>query len=467
MNKTQKILIIGLLFLAFVFIFAGYYIQKKILAPPNVVFILIDTVRADCINPELNPNPITPFLSNLTKKSIYIPNAITPCSWTKPTLATFLTGLPPEKHGVRYSVMKEDPNAPTSDILSDAILTLPEYLAQHGYETYAVQTNANLAPLLGFAQGFKKSHFYFDNGGIASTVTTKSLEFMRNPRQPFFLYAHYMDPHMPYTPPDSFLQYFKTTANITDEEKSRLEPDPFFEYATNLIYYLIGKREEPPPFELSTSAQNEIKRRYHAEIRFTDAEIEKLVQFISHKFPNTIFFIISDHGEEFWEHKGVGHGTTVYEEQIRVPVIIYGKGILPKRVDKNISTAGLAKTIVSLIGLPIPPQFEGYDLIKQNDDVISKIVTWGPWSDMDLNLEAVVDYPWKLILDKNKNTVKLFNISNDPNENLDISADYPNTVQKLMSYISNEEQEKYYNTGNTTSLPPDMIQKLKALGYLD
>lgn len=470
MSFRKIIFIASLIIIGFAFILSGHYFQINYLSRPNIVFILIDTLRADCINPDEEPHPITPFLSKLAKQSIYFPSAVTPCSWTKPTMATLLTGLPPEKHGVRYSVRNENPDSPVSDVLSDTIITLPEYLSQYGYETYAVQTNANLVSLLGFAQGFRKDHFIFTNDAPASIVTEKSIQFIKNAKQPFFLYSHYMDPHLPYNPPPQFLNLIsKLKLNKTPiVDETYIAPAVVVNYMMELVYYNLGKRSEPPSHEFTEEEKEELQRRYYAEIRFADAEIEKLVNMVKKKFPNTIFVILADHGEEFWEHKGVGHGTSLYEEQIRVPVIIYGRGIKPKKIDTPVSTLGFAKTVASLIDLPSHSQFEGQSFVAEvNRNIPIEMVTWGPWKDMDLNLKGVIKYPWKFILNKNTNEKELYNLIEDPKELKDVAEEYPDMVSKLMEYIETSSKEKFISPSeNTTEIPQDLKEQLEKHGYL-
>lgn len=469
MSFRQIILVILTLFLGLIFIFSGYYFQINYLSKPNIVFILIDTLRADCINPDKESNFVTPFLSKLAKQSIYIPSAVTPCSWTKPTMATLLTGLPPEKHGVRYSVRNEDPNAPVSDVLNDAIITLPEYVSRHGYETYAVQTNANLVPLLGFAQGFHENHFIFANDAPASVVTEKSIQFINNAKQPFFLYCHYMDPHLPYNPPPQFLNLMKSLNETSIVDETYIAPNVIIDYMTELVYYNLGKRSDPPSHEFTEQEKQELRKRYHAEIRFADAEIEKLVNTIKKRFPNTVFVILADHGEEFWEHKGVGHGTSLYEEQIRVPIIIHGRGIKPERINTTVSLTGFAKTLVSLMDLPTFPKFEGYNFLTERDkNTIIETVTWGSWRDMGLNLKAVMKYPWKLILNRNTDKKELYHLIEDPGELNDISKEHPDIVSELMAYIeiSSSYKEEKSTPENTTALPPDLKEQLEKQGYL-
>ncbi|HOQ32629.1 MAG TPA: sulfatase [Candidatus Hydrogenedens sp.] len=467
MSFRQIFLIIFIIAIGSVIILFGYYFQKNYVSKPNIVFILIDTLRADCINPDVEPNPITPFLSKLAQKSIYFSCAVTPCSWTKPTMATLLTGLPTEKHGVRYSVRNEDPNAPVSDVLNDTFTTLPEYLSQQGYETYAVQSNANLAPLLGFAQGFREDHFIFQNDAPASFVTEKSIQFVNKTKRPFFLYSHFMDPHLPYNPPSQYLNLLKNSDGAV-VDKTYIAPNVIINYLMELVYYNLGKRSEPPSHDFTEQEKKELRRRYHAEIRFTDAEVEKLVTIIKKKYPNTIFFILADHGEEFWEHKGAGHGTSLYEEQIRVPVIIHGRGIKPKKIDTPISIAGFAKTVVSLVDLPPPSQFEGYNLLEEKDKSTRiEMVTWGPWKDMGLNLKGIMKYPWKLILDRNTNKIELYNLTEDPKELTNVYERHPEIVSELMEPIESTSHKKEIPTSeNTMTLPAELKEQLEKQGYL-
>ncbi len=433
-----------------------------------MVFILIDTLRADCINPSLKPHPITPFLSSLAEESIYFSNAVTPCSWTKPTLATFLTGVSPEKHQVRYSTINEDPNNPTSDILPESYLTLPEYLSQKGYETYAVQTNGNLVPLLGFSQGFKPENYIVELGATAQTVTQKAKELLMKAKNPFFLYLHYLDPHAPYSPPADIVKNIPSEQTLSEEEKQWTSPEKYMEYLMDLVRYKTHVKPTPPEFEYSEAGKKEIHRLYLGEVLCADTEVKKIIDFIKKNFPKTIFVIVSDHGEEFWEHDGVGHGTTLYEEQVRVPVIIHGWKISPKRIDKPVSTAGLANTILKLLNLPTPPQFEEPDMLtlSEKEDVSSYMITWGPWKELNIEYKGLIKPPWKLIEDVKKGEIQLYNLDEDSKETIDVSKTNQSVVESLLGEMNYYKTKGESTVPNTTELPSDIKNQLESLGYL-
>ncbi|MCX8064654.1 MAG: sulfatase [Candidatus Hydrogenedentes bacterium] len=468
MNKTQKILVCVLIIVGFTFIWAGHYIKKIIPPYPNIVFILIDTLRADCVDPSLKPHPITPFLSSLAENSIYFSDAVTPCSWTKPTMATLFTGISPEKHQVRYSTINEDPNKPTSDVLPEKYLTLPEYLSQYGYETYAVQTNGNLVPQLGFAQGFNPENYHFLLGAVASTVTQKAKEILSNAKSPFFLYLHYLDPHAPYSPPMEILEKVANEQILSEEEREWTKPHKYMEYLTDLIKYRTKTKAEPPNFEYSNAGKQELHRLYLGEVLYVDTEVQKIVEFIKRNYPKTIFIILSDHGEEFWEHNCVGHGTTLYEEQVRVPVIIHGWNAPPKNITKPVSTAGLANTILRLSNIPTPPQFEERDMltIGESEDISSYMVTWGPWRELNIQLRGIIKFPWKLIENIITGEIELYNLEEDSKEMVNISKTNEEIVKYLLNEMKNYITNIEYTGVNTTELTTDIKSQLESLGYL-
>lgn len=467
MSKSQIIPIAAVILLGAGLIYLGYYINTRFLAPPNIVLIVIDTLRADCVDPSKTPNSITPFLSSIAKKSIYFPNAVTPCSWTKPTIATFLTGVSPEKHQVRYSTINEDPNNPTSDVLPESYLTLPEYLSQKGYETYAVQTNGNLVPLLGFAQGFKPENYYFEYGAVATNVTKKAIEFLSKVKKPFFMYLHYLDPHAPYSPPPDVLKNLPEEQTLSEEEREWTAPHKYMEYLMDLVRFRTNANSEPPKFEYSQAGKKEIYRLYLGEVLYADTEVQKVVEFIKRNYPKTIFVILSDHGEEFWEHNCVGHGTTLYEEQVRVPVIIYGWGITPKQIDKPISTAGLANTILKLLNIPSPKQFEEPDMLSlaERDNVTSYMITWGPWKELNIELKGLSKPPWKLIENTKKDEIELYNLNEDSKETINIAKTNQNIVESLLEEMKYYKTNVEYTGSNTTELPSHLKSQLKDLGY--
>lgn len=468
MSKVQIITICFIVSLGFCLILGGYYIEKKFLTPTNIVLIVIDTLRADCVDPSQKPNTITPFLSALAEKSIYIPKAVTPCSWTKPTMATFFTGLSPEKHQVKYSEINEDPDKPTSDALPEGYLTLSEYLSEKGYETYAIQTNGNLVPSLGFAQGFKSENYHVLLGATASIVTQKAKEILNSAKSPFFLYLHYLDPHAPYSPPSDILRNIPNEQVLSEEEREWTTPNKYMEYLMGLVKYRASAQSEPPEFEYSQAGKQELYRLYLGEVLYSDTEVKNIVEFIKRSFPKTIFVILSDHGEEFWEHNSVGHGTTLYEEQLRVPVIIHGWGIQPKIIDKPISTAGLANTILKLVNLPAPPQFEEPDMLRleKNETYASYMVTWGPWKELNIHLRGIVDQQWKLIENVKTGEIELYNLKEDTKETVNVSKTNDSVVSSLLNEMKRHINPLHSTTVNTAEIPPDVKLQLESLGYL-
>jgi arylsulfatase len=328
---------------------------------PNVVLFVIDTLRADALGPYGAPPGQTPNIDALAREAVVFRNAYAQSSWTRPSIATILTGLYPSEHG---AVRKLDP-------LPDSADTLAEFFQRRGYWTAAFVTNINVAPIFNFDQGFGEYHylapsFYFGASDSATRLASyKILRLLRErfwknriyyqhyyqdahvvtnavrswldeqPPEPFFLLIHYMDPH-----------------------------DPYFE----IPYNGRGIARVVNPFPDPSQAQ-EMRRLYAQEVQYLDQELGALVEDLRRRglLDRSWLLLTADHGEEFYEHGGWWHGTTLYEEQIRVPLLLRGPAgrATPAIHDGFALTIDIFPTLVQAAGFAPPKDLRGVDLLQE------------------------------------------------------------------------------------------------------
>lgn len=438
---------------------------------PNVVFLLLDTVRADRVGATRNGIPITPHLDAFAQDAAVFTNAVTPCSWTKPAMASIFTSLYVDAHKVLYSARNEDPEHPTSDVLPDTFETMTEWLAAAGYETFGVQTNANLTRPMGFAQGFDEARYVFQNGWRADWVTVQALYALDELREPFFLYCHYMDPHAPYDPPQSYRTLFGQEPDLTDQDRALLENDAFMAYCLDRVKCALGLQAVPAMPEFSPQGKNFVLQLYDSEIRFMDDQLGPLLDRVQAKYPHSIIVVASDHGEEFWERGGMGHGATLHQEQIRVPLMIRAPGLAPGPVDTPAELLDILPTIAGLLGRDPSPGWQGIDLFTADvthEPRFSR--TYGPWQDLRVNAEAAIEGGAKLIRDNARAIAQLFDLATNPEERADRATNDPDRASGLAALLDahRAENQAIGGTAATQQTPLDDETRalLDAVGYI-
>ena len=276
----------------------------------NLIIVTVDTLRADHLGTYGYHKDTTPNIDKLAKKGILFSNAYSQSSWTKPSTATLLTGLMPKKHRA---------DTWSSVLKSDRIL-LSEILKKNGYNTSAFVTNALVEENNGFNQGYdfftyikqnessKEKYAYSDELNDEIEKYLKTIRDNKNNRNNIengemkkqFLYIHYTDPHAPYLPKEEvFSKENKIEFNLTTFNR-------IHEYEREMF-------------------SQEMINSYDDEIRFNDKSIGELIDILKKYdiYKNSIIIITSDHGEEFFEHQQLGHGKTLYEEQLRIPLIFH------------------------------------------------------------------------------------------------------------------------------------------------
>lgn len=304
--------------------------------PPDIVLVIIDTLRADHVGAYGYDQPTTPSLDRLARQGVRFDQHISTCPWTRPAMATLHTGLYPRTVGIyeeQYDRLPED------------VVTLPEILDENGYLTLGVTTNPNVNTVFGFGQGFDEysdsllrfSWMDRDQGTFgmkkgaevesAAATTDRVLEMLDRyeaqlAESPYFLEVLYIDPHHPYTPP---------------AEHSAL-------------------------FEGSRS------RKYDGEIHFSDVEMGRMFEQMDGRglLDNAIVVVTSDHGEGLSDHKKVywtkTHGRVLYDSNLRVPLVIAHPSLPAGGVVSDLTShIDLVPTLLDLAGLAgtIPAELPG------------------------------------------------------------------------------------------------------------
>lgn len=359
--RSKKLILIGISGISFVFLFTFLYL-KYVSYRPNIVLITIDALRPDhlsCYGYERKPSP---NIDKIAKEGTMFLRCYSPGPSTVDAIPGFLTG--------KYLLVFDQYN-PIQKItfLNDSFTTIAEYLEKAGYYTAAFVFNPFCRKYSGFDQGFfTYISFEMDMEEMdAEVLTSKVIEFLNdyNKRPPFFLWIHYIDPHLPYLPPKSFSQLFENDS-IWNKDQRKLnvcEGGNLDPYGGEGCIPQIG-------YSKNKTTLNYYVACYDAEILYTDYWLGKLLEEIK-KMRNTLIIITADHGESLGEHNMYfTHGENIYDEGLHVPLIIkdnkYFKG--GRIIFTPVSSVDIVPTILSIIN-PLwyflnRDKFDGIDLRK-------------------------------------------------------------------------------------------------------
>ncbi|GMU65377.1 MAG: hypothetical protein AMXMBFR36_16510 [Acidobacteriota bacterium] len=321
---------------------------KPLVPRPNVIVYLVDTLRADHLGCYGYDAPTSPAIDQLASDGVLFEHARAQSSWTRPTAAAILTGLHPLSMQISGRASR----------LPDDATTLAEHLAAAGYRTGFVTTNVNTSEQFGFKQGSERFRFL---PGRSSGVRGKTRAFrvheealrildQTDASKPFLLYLHTVEPHAPYLPLEPFGSRFVP----------KLDNPKLGDRQT--LGWLENGRVEADP-----ETMRQLVGLYDAEIAGNDFAFAELVAALEARglWENTLVVFVSDHGEEFLEHGKVEHGRTLYEEQLRVPLIfrLPGDAGAGKRVATPVEQIDILPTLLELVGVPVPPQLPGRSLV--------------------------------------------------------------------------------------------------------
>jgi arylsulfatase A-like enzyme len=360
---------------------------------PPVLLILVDTLRFDRIATYVPGFPLGTRLDELARDGVVFERAHSSSSWTRTAVATLLTGLDARTHRVLGR----------TDVLRAGFEGLPEMLQRHGWRTVAWSTNANVLPIWGFDAGFD---VFVDLGALewatnktdAATVFTAVRDALRAEADlPSFSYIHLMDAHIPYQPPP--------------EELAAVGAEP------RLTQSFPGRRED--------AKAREQYQKYLAEIRDLDGKLGSFLDDLRAQglYRNALILVAGDHGEEFLDHGKLYHGQTLYEEVLRVPVILKlpDNALAGTRIHQDVGLADLAPTIAGILGVGGFAAADGRDLW---DGAHRRLRDQGAPQNALLELDtyqlgARVEDWRKLVVDY-KDGQQLFDLHSDPHEEHDL-----------------------------------------------
>lgn len=403
-------------------------------ARPNLVLIVVDTLRADRTTPYGAAHDTTPELARWAQRGVLFERAQAQSSWTKISMASLLTSLWPRSHAIRE----------VRDGLGEGALTLAEALRGAGYRSYAVQTNGWLDQSFGFHQGFERYVFPSGRGarlpkpGVWPHVDRVIEEATRllaahDRSAPFFLYLHFMDVH---------------------------------EYAA------------PPEFKRFGS---DAAGAYLAAIHWVDDGIRRLREALEDAdlAASTLIVFASDHGESLGEHGVQGHARDLRAPVLQVPLVMrLPFASEPVRVAAQVRNLDIAPTLLELAGVAVPQAFEGASLLPLIDgdgaahDRPSFAALGAPlYPDAAVQASVAEDgwsYQRRLPPDVRAGEEQLFDRGVDPGENVDLAAREPEAAQRLRASLDAHLAAPPVEGARVgdVHIDPSIAERLRAMGYL-
>jgi arylsulfatase A-like enzyme len=425
---------------------------------PNLLFLLVDTLRADAVG-LYGGGATTPALDGLGGRGTVFSNAVSQAPWTLPSVATLMTGLPPRRHGAIGDPSSNDrPANGRWGFLTDEATTWAEVAAREGITTFGVSANPLVSYGTNVAQGFETFvELPWDASGrawaSADDVNAAFLDWLPRTRgYRFAAYLHYMEPHDPYTPP------------TPPTAPTGIRPAIAAGWVRDAANRINWTGTDPlRPDELA-----HLRARYQAEVASWDHALARLLAALADAghADDTIVVVTADHGEEFQEHGRLTHGSHLYEESIRVPLVLAGPGIPTERRSDVAQGIDMFPTLLALLGAGAP-HTPGRDLLTAARDERPAVVETASGIAPDgraVEVVAVRTPVWKLVETPELGRTELYDLASDPREQDDRAATAPERFD-LVTTLDRWRAETPPATG-THPADPAFAQRLHALGYV-
>jgi len=401
---------------------------------PNIIFITMDTTRADRMGFLGSKRGVTPNLDLLARQSVVFERAYAQAPLTPVSHATIFTGTYPQFHTV----------TDFGHQLPSLLPYVPEILKKSGYHTGAFIGSLILDPKASMAPGFDRGFDVFEAGfhpkhgpdeSRYDTVERRAGEVIhraiiwldKSHPAPFFIWIHVYDPHAPYDP--------------------------------------------PPPYDMR------FRDPYDGEIAYTDASLGKLFTHLRERglYERSLIMVMSDHGESLGAHGEAMHGIFLYDETIRVPLLfkLPGQLLAGRRVASRVRLVDVAPTLLSMLSLPLPPTFQGESLVP-----VMKATTKGAFADLPAYAET--DYPhrafgWSALRSLRSGKylfvgapkLELYDESQDQRDLRNLAGSSPAVANTLLAQLNDlrNKTSSYHGDRPEQALSAEQNEKLAALGY--
>ena len=436
---------------------------------PNVLFVMVDTLRADHLPAYGYENGSTPNLDEFAGDAIRFERAYANASWTRPSFASFLTGRYPANHGV----MSKD------SALPDEVETLAESFSGNGYSTFGAVTNFNVTSYYNFQQGFDEYNYLEPDYVLGADDAAAKLLLMQVVRRVVEKWRVFEGVTQPGT---AYQDAPQVNAQVTDFLDRRgndawmvfaayMDPhDPYYEHPYNGRGYSRAANQHPDIEEAPA-----LIPLYDGEITYWDEHFGALVADLRRRglYDDTLIIVTSDHGEEFGDHGGFWHGTTLYDEQVHVPLFVK----LPENrrggttVDHWVQSVDLMPTVLNELGMTVPDGVQGGSLFEGTNLVYAEESHEGNILESIRERRGTDEI--KLITANQGNArglepVELYELLDDPGELRNVATESEAEVVRTVEVMMTEARRLREGAAVEVSVEIDeeAAERLRAIGYV-
>lgn len=426
------------------------------LGQPDVFVILLDAARADAFSPFGGPYP-TPATERLAGDGTVFERALAPASWTGQSVPSMLTGLYPDS--LRVGAL--------GSRMPDEIPTLPELMSAKGYRTVLWSQHPLYQNHKSFRRGFEEVHR--STPGVYDDLPDGTVLLADD--RPSFAWIHLIPPHTPYQPPKPFRGLYTSGYSGTVSAEDQ---------------YLSRFPHNEDPASLAEADLQYLWNRYLENVSFADSLVARLLAELEHRgrYRSSLIVLLSDHGEAFLEHGAFLHTRSLHTELLHVPLIVKWPADQTGFADRDSTPVSLVDLVPTLVdGLDLAGAEAGYQgtslLPGAFDGVTAKrtlyAVTRGVEDRRKAPKPAIMlqSGPWRLLHNHLGASDLFFNHEEDPGETRDLSTAEPLQALLLRQALLSQAHSNRYLLGTPTDaaeveeLDPEVVEQLKALGYLN
>ena len=455
---------------------------------PNILLVVIDTTRADHLSCYGYERPTSPRIDAFAAESTLFERAFSQSSWTKPSMASMLTGHFPTMHQTNLE----------ASILPQSETIVTEHLRAQGYRTAVLSGNPWVTPDYGFGRGVDYFFSIYDErfarvtqfmrtlkrlsklmgdrkwvynrvkllvqGELSTTkrdevVAAEAVRWLGQHREggPFYMHIQFMSPHHPYDPPPPFDKF------VPDRSVKPVTVYPKKSY----FFFEHGDA-------LDAKQTADMIARYDGDILFADTVFGRLMDEMRAMklLDDTIVVLTSDHGDEFYDHQNWGHGQSVYNELLHVPLIVrYPKAFAPgRRVATPVMSIDIVPTLLALTGSPPMPLAAGQSLVDaerqtRSPDAFSELIyRFGAARSVVSGEHKLVD-----LQQGERKQALLYDLRGDFREQHDLAASDPTRATALTQQLAavHDWAAGHQSESKSLAVTDEMEQRLKALGYVN
>ncbi len=436
---------------------------------PDILLISIDSLRPDHLGCYGYGRDTSPALDKLAADGTLFENTVSTTSWTLPAHISLFTSMDISVHGVAHDGLSLHPG----------IGTLAQELKKNGYATAAFCSSPYMSPAFGFDRGFDLYHnIDLEDNKIADTtlpnpeqrdgvhgeitsprITELATEWIRSHREkPFFLFLHFWDVHFDYIPPPPYDRRF----------------DPDYTGKIDGRDYWHNEKINP---QMDPRDLEHIIALYDGEIAYVDQHLEQIFGVLKELGldDRTLIVVTADHGDEFFEHGGKGHRSTLFDEVVKIPLIVRppGGNRTGRKVPGQVSIIDIAPTILELAGVAVPGWMQGVSLAPA---IRGEALPGNRYALLELGnvLKALRTDTRKLLFNALALHTIILDLKKDPGESQQALVTDPEEWNRLnrafYERILNDRELalKYRGgeTGGAVTLDAEQVKKLRDLGYM-